>query len=182
MYNELYEFWRQEIENAELVKLPEDFYSGVADYLKRIREESRMLDKRTVKANLLQKEWQNVKRMLRELMRVRYKKLIRKMAKGEKISIDTLTTEEKKIFTDISSFAEAYRSLAKSIIQGQFLKTKVEKGRKMVVLRFLKGVPALIGSDMKTYGPFEAEDVATLPSENAKILVKQGLAEKVEAS
>jgi DNA replication factor GINS len=52
----------------------------------------------------------------------------------------------------------------------------------MVVLRFLKDVPALIGSDMKTYGPFEAEDVATLPSENAKILVKQGLAEKVEAS
>jgi DNA replication initiation complex subunit (GINS family) len=34
---------------------------------------------------------------------------------------------------------------------------------------------------MKTYGPFKAEDIASLPVENAKILIKQGLAERVEA-
>jgi DNA replication initiation complex subunit (GINS family) len=33
---------------------------------------------------------------------------------------------------------------------------------------------------MKTYGPFKTEDVASLPVENARILVKQNLAEKVE--
>jgi DNA replication initiation complex subunit (GINS family) len=32
---------------------------------------------------------------------------------------------------------------------------------------------------MKAYGPFKAEDVASLPIENARILIKQGLAEKV---
>jgi len=35
---------------------------------------------------------------------------------------------------------------------------------------------------MKTYGPFMVEDVASVPLENAKILVKQGLAEVVEVS
>jgi DNA replication initiation complex subunit (GINS family) len=35
---------------------------------------------------------------------------------------------------------------------------------------------------MKTYGPFLVEDVASVPVENAKILIKQGLAELVEAS
>jgi len=35
---------------------------------------------------------------------------------------------------------------------------------------------------MKTYGPFKAEDVASLPIENANVLVKQGLAEKIEVS
>jgi DNA replication factor GINS len=182
MYNELYEFWRQEIENAELVKLPEDFYSGVADYLKRIREESRMLDKRTLKAVLLKKEMQNAKRMIRQLTQARYKKLVRKIAKGEKIPLDALTIEEKKIFTEVSPFAEAYQSFAKNLIQGHFLRIKVEKEHKIVVLRFLKDVPAIIGSDMKTYGPFKAEEIASLPAENAKILVKQGLAEKVETS
>jgi DNA replication initiation complex subunit (GINS family) len=44
----------------------------------------------------------------------------------------------------------------------------------------LKEVPAIIGADMKTYGPFKVEDVAALPVENTKILVKQGLAERVE--
>jgi len=47
-------------------------------------------------------------------------------------------------------------------------------------LRFLRDIPAIIGADMKTYGPFNAEDVASLPAENAKILAKQGLAERVE--
>jgi len=35
---------------------------------------------------------------------------------------------------------------------------------------------------MKTYGPFKVEDVASLPAENAKILIRQGLAEKVEVN
>ena len=35
---------------------------------------------------------------------------------------------------------------------------------------------------MKTYGPYVAEDVASLPAENAKMLVKQGLAVSVEVS
>jgi len=47
-------------------------------------------------------------------------------------------------------------------------------------LRFLKEVPAIIGADMKTYGPFKVEDIAALPIENTKILIKQGLAEKLE--
>ncbi|MEM3622722.1 MAG: hypothetical protein QXZ02_01370 [Candidatus Bathyarchaeia archaeon] len=182
MYSELYEVWKKEMENVELVRLPDNFYSRVAEYLKMVREESRMLDKRTVKANLLKKEWHNVKRMLHELTRARYKKLVKKLTKGEKIPLDTLTMEERKVFTGASPFAEAYLNFAKSLIQGQFLKVAMEKEHKVVVLRFLKDVPAIIGSDMKTYGPFKSEDVASLPAENAKILIKQGLAEKVEAS
>jgi DNA replication initiation complex subunit (GINS family) len=46
----------------------------------------------------------------------------------------------------------------------------------------LKAIPAVVGVDMKTYGPFLAEDVGSLPLENAKILVKRGLAEAVEVS
>jgi DNA replication initiation complex subunit (GINS family) len=33
---------------------------------------------------------------------------------------------------------------------------------------------------MKTYGPFKAEDVASLPAANSSILAKQGLAVKIE--
>ena len=46
----------------------------------------------------------------------------------------------------------------------------------------MKAVPSIIGADMKTYGPFLVEDVASVPVENAKILVKQGLAVLVEVS
>jgi DNA replication factor GINS len=180
MYNELYEIWRRELENDEIVKLPDDFYLKVAEYLKRVKEESRMIDKRTVKANLLKKEWHNIKHMLHELTRVRYKKLVKKTTRGEKIPLDALAMEEKKVFTSVSPFVEVYLNFAKNIIQGQFSKIKIEKEHKIVVLRFKRNVPAIIGSDVKPYGPFKPEDIASLPAENAKILIKQGLAEKVE--
>ncbi len=52
--------------------------------------------------------------------------------------------------------------------------------RTRVTLRFLKPVPAIVGIDMKSYGPFQVEDVASVPSENARVLVKQGYARPVE--
>jgi len=182
MYNELYNIWKQELESLALGRLPPDFYSRIADYLRRIREESRMLDKKTVKASLLKSEMRNVKRMLRELIRTRYKKLIRKMAKSEKVSLDVLTVEEEKIYTGASPFAEAYQSFAENLLRGNVLKMAVGRGHKRAVLRFLRDVPAIIGVDMKTYGPFKVEDVASLPVENAKILVKHGLAEKFDVN
>jgi DNA replication factor GINS len=182
MYNELNEIWKRELESDELENLPPDFYSKIADYMRKLKEESRMLDKRTVKASLLKKEIQNVKRMLNNMFRTRYKKIVRKAAKGEKIQSNVLTVEEEKIYAGFSSLAETYWSFAKNIIRGYVPKVDVGQEHKRTVLRFLKDVPAIIGADMKVYGPFKVEDVASLPIENAKVLVKQGLTEKVEAN
>ena len=180
MYNELYEIWKRELESDKLERLPSDFYSRTAGYLRKLKEESRMLDKRTVKAALLKIEMRNVKHMLGELIRTRYKKLFRQVAKGEKVPLDVLTVEEEKICTGVSSFAEAFRSFANDILRKHVAKVSVEQERKRAILRFLKDIPAIIGVDMKTYGPFKAEDVASLPVDNANILVKQGLAKRVE--
>jgi DNA replication factor GINS len=103
------------------------------------------------------------------------------VAKGEKVQPDVLTIEEERIFREASSSAEVYWSFVKSVLRGYVPKTDIEQEHKRAVLRFLKSVPAIIGADMKAYGPFKAEDVASLPTENAKVLIKQDLAEKVEA-
>ena len=180
MYDELYDAWKRELENVELEKLLSDFYSRVADYLRRLKEEGRMLDKRTVKARLLKDEMQNVKRMVHELIQTRYRKLVKKAANGERITSGFLTVEEKKIHAGVLPLAEAHYSLAENILRGHAQKVNVEQKHKNTVLRFLKNVPEIIGADMKTYGPFKIEDVASLPLDNSKILVKQGLAERVE--
>ena len=77
---------------------------------------------------------------------------------------------------------EAYQGFSKDILRGQL--SKVEKGKKqvMTVLRFVQEIPTLIGSDLKTYGPFAPEDIATLPPENARIFIKQGVAVKVDST
>jgi DNA replication initiation complex subunit (GINS family) len=182
MYAELCAAWQQEIEGAELGSLPDAFFVDVADYARRIKEETRMLDKKSIKAGLLARELQNVKRMLRELVAARYKKLVKAVGEGQKMPVDLLTAEEAEICAGYISFAEAYQKFAHNLLQGQVVKATVAKARKRVALRFVKAIPAVIGADMQAYGPFMVEDVASLPVENAKVLVKQGLAVAVEAS
>lgn len=180
MYDELYKTWKAEIESKELEKLPPEFYCRAAEYMKRLREEGRMLDKRTLKTNLLRKEMNNAKHMIHELIQTRYRKMVSKTAKGEEVSQEPLTPEERTIYSKISPFSESVQNLAMDIARGQTPKIKIETQRRRVTLRFLKDVPAIIGADMKTYGPFKTEDVGVLPAENTRILIKQGLADKVE--
>jgi DNA replication factor GINS len=182
MYSQLYEIWRQELEDPELVKLPPDFYAGIVEYVKKLKEESRMLDKRTVKANLLRKEMQNMKRMTRELIQERCRKILNKSAKGEDIPREALTVEDVQIYGKISPLAEMVSNLASEILHGHAPGTMTELRHKRIALRLVKDVPAIVGADMKTYGPFKTEDVASVPVENARMLVKQNLAEKVEIS
>ena len=196
MYSELYAAWQCEIENPALQPLPADFYARVSDYLKRIKEETRLVDKKTLKAPLLEREMRNVNRITRELLRARYRKLVRTIGETQKIPADQLTSEEMKMCEGFLPFAEAYRKLIKNMMEGQTLTIKaagveelaavkeedVKTSNVKVVLRFLKATPSIIGSDMKTYGPFAVEDVASVPADNAKILVKQGLAVAIEVS
>lgn len=180
MYNELYEAWKREVESVELENLQPDFYSRIADYVKSLKEEGRMLDKKTVKAKLLKVEMQNVKRMINELVKTRYKKIVEKLAQDEELPLKVLTAEERKLYSGVLPLAETYPRLIEGILHGNLPRCASETKRKRAVLRFLKDVPAIVGSDMKTYGPFQAEDVATLPTGNAKILIKRGVAEKAE--
>lgn len=181
MYNELYEVWKRELDNTELQRLPADFYFRITQYLKKIKEESRMLDRKNVRARLLRIETQNVKRIVRELAKARYEKIIRKVNANEKVPLDVLADEEKEIYMGVTPTAEAYQSFMKSLLQGYLSKIKGDQKHKRVVLRFLKGIPAIVGADLKTYGPFRVEDLASLPAENAKIMIRQGLAQRVRS-
>lgn len=180
MYNELYTIWKREIESIELEKLPSDFYLRLAAYARKLQEESRMLDRRTTKASLLKREMRNVKFMVRDLIRTRHAKFFRKAINDEKVSPDTLTAEEEKIYSQILSSAEAYNDFIVNVLRGYTPTSSMDKKHKRVVLRFLRDIPAIVGVDLKPYGSFKVEDIATLPIENAKVLVNQGLAEKVE--
>jgi DNA replication initiation complex subunit (GINS family) len=50
------------------------------------------------------------------------------------------------------------------------------------LLRFLKKTPPLVGIDLLNYGPFEKEEIANIPSQNAKILILEKFASKFEVS
>ena len=48
LYDELYEIWKNEkVSENEIQLLPNDFYSRIAIYIKKMKEENRMLDRKT---------------------------------------------------------------------------------------------------------------------------------------
>ena len=186
MYSELYAAWQREIDDPALQPLPADFYARVSEYIRRIKEETRMLDKKALKATLLEQELKNVRRIVKQLTAMRYKKIVKFVNENQKLPSDVLTAEETQLSQRYLPFVEGYRAFAKTLLQGQPQKINVEKTaeipHKRVTLRFVKPVPAVIGGDMKIYGPFAPEDVASVPVENANLLVKQGFAVVVEVS
>lgn len=200
MYKELYAAWRWEVSETALVGLPPDFYSKIAAYLKRMNEDHG-LDKKSVKVSLLEHEAKNANRMLEELLAARYRKLIKNISKNQRVPSELLTTEESKMCETFASFADSYQKFSKNLVKGQAMELPSEQAapitvrvietkaqqteapiHKRLTLRFVKSIPAIMGADMKSYGPFAAEDVASLPAVNAKMLVKQGLAVQVEVS
>lgn len=204
MYNELFTAWRREIDDPTLGGLSSDFYAKIAEYLGRMKEESKALEKKTVRVNLLEHEARNVERMLEELLGLRYKKILKTITRLHKAPIELLTNEEAKICESFVSFTNAYQQFAKNLMQGEQtptsvtiiqpsvtqtgetkraeIKPQVHVTHKRLTLRFTKSIPAIMGADMKSYGPFTTEDVASLPALNAQILIKQGLAVLVEVS
>jgi len=179
VYNELYEAWKREKDSVELQLLPTDFYFRLAEYVRRIREESRMLDEKTTRARLLMHEAENVRKMVQELVMIRHGKTVKAISAGESVHLESVTREEERLVKDVAPSFESFQALLKEIISGRLQQASHEKPGKRV-LRFLKETPAIIGADMKTYGPFQPQDVATLPAENARILTRQGVAVEVE--
>jgi DNA replication factor GINS len=181
LYEKLYEAWRKERETVEIQALPKDFYARLADYMKKMREESRMIDKKTLRARLMEREFKNAKKLVKKLVRLRCDKSIEEARAGKLMPKDRLAEEEERFYAGISPFAESYQALLKDVSRGRSPGVKPKKKAKRMLVRFLQEIPAIVGSDMKTYGPFKPEDIATLPVENAKALIKQGVAEEVEA-
>ena len=181
MYNELYNIWKAEKELLDIQRLPNRFYAKIVDYIKQMKEENRMLDKKTTKAKLMETEFAYVQFMVCDLFELRYKKLKEKTLNQETISRDILTAEEAKMCGTILPLAEHYNAFCKDILRGQLSSAKKDAAQTVTVLRFVQEIPALVGSDLKTYGPFAPEDIATLPPENARVLIKQGVAVAVDA-
>lgn len=144
-----------------------------------MREESRMLDEKTARARLLMHEAENVRKMLKELILLRHERMAKLVLAGETVQVEGLTRDEEKFLSDVTPLFESFHRLLNDVVNGRFSRAIREQSKKRV-LRFLKETPAIIGADMKTYGPFLPQDVASVPIENARVLIKQGVAVEVE--
>ena len=104
-------------------------------------------------------------------------------------SLSLLEGESKMNLEDlIESEIIAQKSIVNASISNKKEETIVSESNEIIdkekmnytLVRFLKKTPPLVGMDIINYGPFEKEDIANLPQKNAKILISEKFAEKIE--
>ncbi len=148
----------------KLAKIPSDFYSKAKEYL----EKKKLL----VEKN---KEIKNVENMIENIFEMRETKILThaKISARTKMPPENLTPEEEEFFNQIVQMITDRRS---NVISNVF---KQDDAKKMVKAVFKDDVTEFVGSDMKSYGPFKAENKAEIPEENFKILSRRNIVEEV---
>jgi len=181
-YMNLLNAWRKELYESDLQALSPSFYNEMGDYMAKLREETRMLERGTTRSRIVEKEKENVEKMVDDLFKLRLRKIISAESPGKEIDSEKLTIEERHLILELKRILSEHQESLKGILRGQApeVKTRPKASSGFKVVRILEHIPTIIGIDMKTYGPFKPEDVTALPDENAENLIRKGLAVKID--
>lgn len=101
---------------------------------------------------------------------------------GDPLDYSKLTDEEKYVLDGKRESESRISEVVAATVKGRpkVLESISARMRsKQIVVRFLKSTEAFVGVDMSKYGPFQPEDVASLPFENARSIIEGGAAAEV---
>ncbi|MDH2900324.1 MAG: hypothetical protein PXY39_05085 [archaeon] len=174
--DKLYRMLEDENNSKELLKIPQDTYQEIAAHIKTIRAESSEKEK-SLAAELSIAERKILSDIARRLIGLR----IQKFNRDPEADVTNLSLEERYIIEPLIQSRKRFERIGESMFNGQIgelahLSESVKQ--KYVYVRFSQPYAAISGIDLATYGPFEPEDVAILPLENAKSLLKNGIIAK----
>ncbi len=196
-YKRLHIAWDKETTKETLQNIPDDFLHEMKNYVTQLNKTTATTD--TLSGNLTTTERRYANQMLRELTEIRLNKIIKSEVNGLPLDAQAMTPEEQKLHSNLRQLLTGYK-------QGSELPTpqhqpekkpaprpkperkaptpppKIdEKDTELVLVRFLQSLPAIMGIDMKAYGPFQPEELANIPRQNAENLIKRGVAKAVQA-
>ncbi len=159
-----------ETQSGGLFPLPSDFYAGISAYSQKLkRSASAGASEMTIRLAAVQARM--IESMVRELLQLRVAKAMRQG------TILQLLPEERYVCSAEQKFEKRFQTLVEAISGGQpsFLEfAHMTESQRNIIVRFVKHVNELVGLDLRRYGPFEPEDVASIPAASADILIAGG--------
>ena len=150
-------------------------------------------------------EMANIRRILKELYERREKKIINMALNKSRTNSNIIDTSklmeiESNMFDHIVGTLDKFRfgilmnvlDFRQPFIKEDIPQTvsaepgseiaggqKAEDKKETKFVRFTHPIPKFIGKELEFYGPYEEEDMATLPSEIADVLISKGRAEEM---
>jgi len=170
----VYSILLREIENDLVQDIDPQLYSNIAELLGKLKNQGYDGIESKIKDSLVQ--------MISDMTSLLLKIRIEKTIKSDELDYTNLLDEERYILDSEDELRQRKDTILAATLNGRLkLLETVAKNHKSrtVVVRFLKPIDQIVGSDLQKYGPFEAEEVATLPFENARALITKKIAVKV---
>ncbi|HID60855.1 MAG TPA: hypothetical protein EYP46_03230 [Hadesarchaea archaeon] len=168
--------YQDEKTSRDLIELPEDFYRSVAGHISQLISELKHGDE--LRRRLLLEELKSVASMTQEIHLTRVSKTMGRIDRGRPPA--QLLERERYTFNEIRQSLERLQSdLVYSIIAGK-ISTPAPLELTNTLLTVLIDVPEkIICVDMRGYGPFTKGEIANIPTQNAEMMVRRGVAKKI---
>lgn len=203
-YETLFELLKREKERPDLQKLEPAFFSDTISYIK---DKKKIIDAKSdsvfaqEERKKTERQLENIYKIIKDLYERREKKIIslaidKSRTKSNLIDTTALLKEEKVVFDALTNLLDAYRdAILYSVLNGKMpfmdrlepipkekedFKSALELKKPTKLVRFTGHVPKFVGPELEEYGPFEEEDIASLPAEIADVLMGKAKAEEIK--
>ena len=193
---ELFSLLLKEVQMPTLESIPLDTYKRIAATLEDLKEE----EYDGLNAHIRDRIVNMMSICVNILLDIRHLKLVeqhitREVQNGKTsesgwailpaADYSKLTDEEKYILDAEREFNIRKKAVLASTLQGRPKVLESISSRillKQTVVRFIRPMEQFIGVNMTRYGPYQEEDVAMLPFENARSLIENGIAVQLDVT
>lgn len=184
-YETIRKVHRAEKQEQTLQKLPDNFFHLVRNWM-----EHKQKTFESSKDTVALLELENVKKLLEDLVNRRQRKVVISAlhtVRGD-VPPENLTEEEVKFFDKMVNLLKNFKQEVQEQLLGyeNIVEEKIEDARKSLKdinnrkkVKILSDLPKFVDSDLKSYGPFKANESAELPVNMADVLIKRSVAEEI---
>ncbi len=184
-YDDIQTAWEEEKQSETLLDLDDLSLGKMSEYLSQVRLAlTEVPADDEIQAELYTREIRNLEYMLKDLLMVRRSKII-KAALEHKEPKGVMTLSEEEFYNRISRGFAIHSEFVEATLTGRpvssqsseevaadgFDDTELE----YITVRFARTIETpFLGMDERTYGPFQKEDIATIPAANAQPWLRDG--------
>jgi DNA replication factor GINS len=172
---DVYGLLRKEIESDSLQAIAPDTFQKIATALGSLKGQGyegieaqvrdRMVDLLATSARLLMES-----------------RLHKMRSPGERLDYSKLTDEEKYVLDGRRESESRAAEVIAATVKGRVKvleSISVKVRSRQIVVRFLLPMESFVRVDANKYGPFQREDIASLPFENARSIIEGGIAVEI---
>ena len=172
--------------------VPQDFYQNISNLVALLKEQNEKENLELQKENngateKISKEISSnlinlVVKLTTLIFVLRCKKIFNSSKSKNMFEYSNLTDEEKYVFFGNREREQRINIILKMLLEGK--SKTLEKivssiNQNFVIIRFLDSMEQFVGVNMNKYGPYQRDDVAILPFENARSIIENDKAVEI---